>query len=182
MFRQPNFTNLRFTMIQAVNPYIQSSSNKFLGKAVSFLPNKKTKVVLNLPKKLLGKNLKLTNQPSTDVVELSSGMKTASVAAKPKNDCKGSCGKLIKNVLGKYFDNDNICDDFQKDKNANLKQLVEEFEHEQYRKYEVPRKEAMKLMQKDAITQYKWALQEIADEENENRAILHLYLNQFQEW
>lgn len=182
MFRQPNFTNLRFTMIQAVNPYIQSSSNKFLGKAVSFLPNKKTKVVLNLPKKLLGKNLKLTNQPSTDVVELSSGMKTASVAAKPKNDCKGSCGKSIKSVLGKYFDNDNICDDFQKDKSANLKQLVEEFEHEQYRKYEVPRKEAMKLMQKDAITQYKWALQEIADEENENRAILHLYLNQFQEW
>ena len=61
MFRQPDFSNLRFTIIQAVNPYIQSSSNKFIGKAVSFLPNKKTKVVLNLPKKLLGKNLKLTN-------------------------------------------------------------------------------------------------------------------------
>ena len=105
MFRQPNIPNLRFTIIQAVNPYIQSSSNKFIGKAVSFLPNKKTKVVLNLPKKLLGKNLKLTNQPSTDVVELSSGMRTASVAAKPKKDGKGSCSKLIKNVLNKYFDN-----------------------------------------------------------------------------
>lgn len=40
MFRQPNIPNLRFTIIQAVNPYIQSSSNKFIGKAVSFLPNK----------------------------------------------------------------------------------------------------------------------------------------------
>lgn len=182
MFRQPNFTNLRFTMIQAVNPYIQSPSNKFLGKAVSFLPNKKTKVVLNLPKKLLGKNLKLTNQPSTDVVEFSSGMKTASVAAKPKNDCKGSSGKLIKNVLNKYFDNDDIGADFQKDKNANLKQLVEEFELEQYKKYEVPKKEAMKLMQEDAKRFYRMELQSIAEEEKENREFYNLYLNQFEDW
>lgn len=182
MFRQPNITNLRFTMIQAVNPYIQSSSNKFIGKAVSFLPNKKTKVVLNLPKKLLGKNLKLTNQPSTDVVELSSGMKTASVAAKPKNDGKGSCGKLIKNVLNKYFDNDDIGTDFQKDKSANLKQLVEEFEHEQYSKYEVPRKEAMKLVQEDAERLYRMELQSIAEEEKENRDFYNLYLNQFEDW
>ena len=28
MFRQPNFSNLRFNIIQAINPYIQNSSNK----------------------------------------------------------------------------------------------------------------------------------------------------------
>lgn len=182
MFRQPNITNLKFTMIQAVNPYIQGSSNKFIGKAVSFLPNKKTKVVLNLSKKLLGKNLKLTNQPSTDVVELSSGMKTARVAAKTKNDGKGSCGKLIKNVLNKYFDNDDIGADFQKDKSANLKQLVEEFEHEQYSRYEVPREEAMKLVQEDAKRLYRMELQSIAEEEKENRKFYNLYLNQFEDW
>lgn len=37
MFRQPNFSNLRFNIIQAVNPYIQNSSNKCFGKAVSSL-------------------------------------------------------------------------------------------------------------------------------------------------
>ena len=116
MFRQPNIPNLRFTIIQAVNPYIQSSSNKYFGKSIISLPNNKVKSTINLPKKLLGKNLKLTNQPSTDVVELSSGMRTASVATKPKNEGKGSCSKLIKNVLNKYFDNDNIATDLMEDK------------------------------------------------------------------
>ena len=182
MFRQPNIPNLRFTIIQAVNPYIQSSSNKFIGKAVSFLPNKKTKVVLNLPKKLLGKNLKLTNQPSTDVVELSSGMRTASVAAKPKNDGKGSCSRLIKNVLNKYFDNDDIGADLMEDKKTTLNQLVEEFGKEQYCKYKAPRKKAMNLMRKDAIAKYKVMQQSIREEENKNRKIFNLYLNQFQDW
>ena len=182
MFRQPNIPNLRFTIIQAVNPYIQNSSNKFIGKAVSFLPNKKTKVVLNLPKKLLGKNLKLTNQPSTDVVELSSGMRTASVAAKPKNDGKGSCSKLIKNVLNKYFDNDDIATDLMEDKKTNLNQLVAELGKEQYCKYKAPRKKAMNLMRKDAIAKYKVMQQSIREEENKNRKIFNLYLNQFQDW
>lgn len=51
MFRQPNFSNLRFNIIQAVNPYIQNSSNKCFGKSVSSLPNNKAKSTINLPKK-----------------------------------------------------------------------------------------------------------------------------------
>ena len=182
MFRQPNIPNLRFTIIQAVNPYIQSSSNKYFGKSIISLPNNKVKSTINLPKKLLGKNLKLTNQPSTDVVELSSGMRTASVAAKPKNDGKGPCSKLIKNVLNKYFDNDDIATDLMKDKKTNLNQLVEELGKEQYYKYKAPRKEAMNLMRKDAIAKYKVMQQSIREEENKNRKIFNLYLNQFQDW
>lgn len=37
MFRQPDFSNLRFNIIQAVNPYIQNSSNKHFGKSISSL-------------------------------------------------------------------------------------------------------------------------------------------------
>lgn len=50
MFRQLNFSNLRFNIIQAVNPYIQNSSNKCFGKSVSSLPNNKAKSTINLPK------------------------------------------------------------------------------------------------------------------------------------
>ena len=39
MFRQPNFSNLRFNIIQAINPYIQNSSNKCFGKSIISLPN-----------------------------------------------------------------------------------------------------------------------------------------------
>lgn len=46
MFRQPDFSNLRFNIIQAVNPYIQNSSNKcynmsgILRKSVTSLTSK----------------------------------------------------------------------------------------------------------------------------------------------
>ena len=181
MFRQPNFSNLRFNIIQAVNPYIQNSSNKCFGKSVSSLPNNKAKSTINLPKKLLNKNLKLTSQPSVDSVILSTDVKIANVS-KPSQDSKVAYGKLIKKVLNRYFDNDNIATDLKKDKKANLNQLVEEFEQEQYRKYKAPRKKAMNLMRKDAIAKYKVMQQSIIDEENENRRIYNLYLNQFQDW
>lgn len=71
MFRQPNFSNLRFNIIQAINPYIQNSSNKCFGKSIISLPNNKVKSTINLPKKLLNKNFKLTSQPSVDLVTLS---------------------------------------------------------------------------------------------------------------
>lgn len=48
MFRQPDFSNLRFNIIQAVNPYIQNSSNKCFGKSISSLPNNKVKSTINL--------------------------------------------------------------------------------------------------------------------------------------
>ena len=70
MFRQPNFSNLRFNIIQAINPYIQNSSNKCFGKSIISLPNNKVKSTINLPKKLLNKNLKITSQPSVDLVTL----------------------------------------------------------------------------------------------------------------
>lgn len=181
MFRQPNFSNLRFNIIQAVNPYIQNSSNKCFGKSVSSLPNNKAKSTINLPKKLLNKNLKLTSQPSVDSVILSTDEKIANVS-KPSQDSKVAYGKLIKKVLNRYFDNDNIATDLKKDKKANLNQLVEEFEQEQYRKYKAPRKKAMNLMRKDAIAKYKVMQQSIIDEENENRRMYNLYLNQFQDW
>lgn len=181
MFRQPNFSNLRFNIIQAVNPYIQNSSNKCFGKSVSSLPNNKAKSTINLPKKLLNKNLKLTSQPSVDSVILSTDEKIANVS-KPSQDSKVAYGKLIKKVLNRYFDNDNIATDLKKDKKANLNQLVEEFEQEQYRKYKAPRKKAMNLMRKDAIAKYKVMQQSIIDEENENRRIYNLYLDQFQDW
>ena len=181
MFRQPNFSNLRFNIIQAVNPYIQNSSNKCFGKSVSSLPNNKAKSTINLPKKLLNKNLKLTSQPSVDSVILSTDEKIANVS-KPSQDSKVAYGKLIKKVLNRYFDNDNIATDLKKDKKANLNQLVEEFGQEQYRKYKAPRKKAMNLMRKDAIAKYKVMQQSIIDEENENRRIYNLYLNQFQDW
>ena len=181
MFRQPNFSNLRFNIIQAVNPYIQNSSNKCFGKSVSSLPNNKAKSTINLPKKLLNKNLKLTSQPSVDSVILSTDVKIANVS-KPSQDSKVAYGKLIKKVLNRYFDNDNIATDLKKDKKANLDQLVEEFVQEQYRKYKAPRKKAMNLMRKDAIAKYKVMQQSIIDEENENRRMYNLYLNQFQDW
>lgn len=181
MFRQPNFSNLRFNIIQAVNPYIQNSSNKCFGKFVSSLPNNKAKSTINLPKKLLNKNLKLTSQPSVDSVILSTDVKIANVS-KPSQDSKVAYGKLIKKVLNRYFDNDNIATDLKKDKKANLNQLVEEFEQEQYRKYKAPREKAMNLMRKDAIAKYKVMQQSIIDEENENRRIYNLYLDQFQDW
>ena len=127
MFRQPNFSNLRFNIIQAVNPYIQNSSNKCFGKSIISLPNNKVKSTISLPKKLLNKNFKLTSQPSVDLVTLSPDAKIANVS-KPTQDSKVAYGKLIKKVLNRYFDNDNIATDFQKDKKANLKQLVKEFE------------------------------------------------------
>ena len=181
MFRQPNFSNLRFNIIQAVNPYIQNSSNKCFGKSISSLPNNKAKSTINLPKKLLNKNFKLTSQPSVDLVTLSPDAKIANVS-KPTQDSKVAYGKLIKKVLNRYFDNDNIATDLKKDKKANLNQLVEEFEQEQYRKYKAPRKKAMNLMRKDALEKYKVMQQSIIDEENENRRIYNLYLNQFQDW
>lgn len=115
MFRQPNFSNLRFNIIQAVNPYIQNSSNKCFGKSVSSLPNNKAKSTINLPKKLLNKNFKLTSQPSVDLVTLSPDAKIANVS-KPTQDSKVAYGKLIKKVLNRYFDNDNIATDLMEDK------------------------------------------------------------------
>lgn len=50
MFRQPNFSNLRFNIIQAINPYIQNSSNKCFGKSIISLPDNKVKSTINLPK------------------------------------------------------------------------------------------------------------------------------------
>lgn len=181
MFRQPDFSNLRFNIIQAVNPYIQNSSNKYFGKSISSLPNNKAKSTINLPKKLLNKNCKLTSQPSVDLVTLSSNAKIANVS-KPTQDSKVAYGKLIKKVLNKYFDNDNIATDLMKDKKANLNQLVEELEQEQYFKYKAPRKKAMNLMREDAIAKYKVMQQSIRDEENENRRFFNLYLNQFEDW
>lgn len=181
MFRQPDFSNLRFNIIQAVNPYIQNSSNKCFGKSISSLPNNKAKSTINLPKKLLNKNFKLTSQPSVDLVTLSPNAKIANVS-KPTQDSKVAYGKLIKNVLNKYFDNDNIDTDFQKDKKANLKQLVKEFEHDQYHKYEAPRKKAKNLMYEDAVAKYKIIQQDILDEEYENRRFYKSYLNQFEDW
>ena len=181
MFRQPNFSNLRFNIIQAINPYIQNSSNKCFGKSIISLPNNKVKSTINLPKKLLNKNLKLTSQPSVDLVTLSPDAKIANVS-KPTQDSKVTYGKLIKKVLNRYFDNDNIATDLKKDKKANLNQLVEEFEQEQYRKYKAPRKKAMNLMRKDAIEKYKVMQQSIREEENENRKFFNLYLDQFEDW
>ena len=181
MFRQPNFSNLRFNIIQAINPYIQNSSNKCFGKSIISLPNNKVKSTINLPKKLLNKNLKITSQPSVDLVTLSPDAKIANVS-KPTQDGKVAYGKLIKKVLNRYFDNDNIDTDFQKDKKANLKQLVKEFEREQYCKYVAPRKKAKKLMNEDAVEKYKMMQQDILDEENENRRFFNLYLDQFQDW
>ena len=181
MFRQPDFSNLRFSIIQAVNPYIQNSSNKYFGKSISSLPNNKAKSTINLPKKLLNKNFKLTSQPSVDLVTLSPNAKIANVS-KPTHDSKVAYGKLIKKVLNKYFDNDNIATDLMEDKKTNLNQLVEELEQEQYCKYKAPRKKAMNLMREDAIAKYKVMQQSIIDEENENRRFFNLYLNQFEDW
>ena len=181
MFRQPNFSNLRFNIIQAVNPYIQNSSNKYFGKSISYLPNNKAKSTINLPKKLLNKNFKLTSQPSVDLVTLSPNAKIANVS-KPTQDSKVAYGKLIKKVLNRYFDNDNIATDLMEDKKTNLNQLVEEFGKEQYCKYKAPRKKAMNLMRKDAIAKYKVVQQRIREEENENRRFFNLYLNQFEDW
>lgn len=178
---QPNFSNLRFNIIQAVNPYIQNSSNKGFGKSIISLPDNKVKSTINLPKKLLNKNFKLTSQPSVDLVTLSPDAKIANVS-KPTQDSKVAYGKLIKKVLNRYFDNDNIATDLMEDKKTNLNQLVEELGKEQYCKYKAPRKKAMNLMRKDAIAKYKVMQQSIIDEENENRRIYNLYLNQFQDW
>ena len=141
MFRKPNFTNLRITVRQAVNPYIQRHSNNCFGKAAVPLSTAKLESKVNLPKKLLDKNIKLRNQPTTDMIVLSHDVKTEN-ALKTKKDNGVTRGKSVKNVLNKYFDNDNIDTDFQKDKKANLKQLVNEFEHDQYHKYEAPRKKS----------------------------------------
>lgn len=181
MFRQPNFSNLRFNIIQAINPYIQNSSNKCFGKSIISLPDNKVKSTINLPKKLLNKNFKLTSQPSVDLVTLSPDAKIANVS-KPTQDSKVAYGKLIKKVLNRYFDNDNIATDLMEDKKTNLNQLVEELGKEQYCKYKAPRKKAMNLMRKDAIAKYKVMQQSIREEENENRKIFNLYLNQFQDW
>ena len=181
MFRQPDFSNLRFNIIQAVNPYIQNSSNKCFGKSISSLPNNKAKGTINLPKKLLNKNLKLTSQPSVDLVTLSPNAKIANVS-KPTQDSKVAYGKLIKKVLNRYFDNDNIATDLMEDKKTNLNQLVAELGKEQYCKYKAPRKKAMNLMRKDAIAKYKVMQQSIRDEEYENRRFYKSYLNQFEDW
>ena len=178
MFRQPNFSNLRFNIIQAINPYIQNSSNKCFGKSIISLPNNKVKSTINLPKKLLNKNLKITSQPSVDLVTLSPDAKIANVS-KPTQDSKVAYGKLIKKVLNRYFDNDNIDTDFQKDKKANLKQLVKEFEREQYRKYVAPRKKAKKLMNEDAVEKYKMMQQDILDEEKKHLAQLSYLVSKF---
>lgn len=181
MFRQPNFSNLRFNIIQAINPYIQNSSNKCFGKSIISLPNNKVKSTINLPKKLLNKNLKITSQPSVDLVTLSPDAKIANVS-KPTQDSKVAYGKLIKKVLNRYFDNDNIATDLMEDKKTNLNQLVAELGKEQYCKYKAPRKKAMNLMRKDAIAKYKVMQQSIREEENENRKFFNLYLNQFEDW
>ena len=181
MFRQPNFSNLRFNIIQAINPYIQNSSNKCFGKSIISLPNNKVKSTINLPKKLLNKNFKLTSQPSVDLVTLSPDAKIANVS-KPTQDSKVAYGKLIKKVLNRYFDNDNIATDLMEDKKTNLNQLVAELGKEQYCKYKAPRKKAMNLMRKDAIAKYKVMQQSIREEENENRKFFNLYLNQFEDW
>lgn len=59
MFRQPDFSNLRFNIIQAVNPYIQNSSNKHFGKSISSLPNNKAKSTINITRHLKLKCLTL---------------------------------------------------------------------------------------------------------------------------
>ena len=181
MFRQPNFSNLRFNIIQAINPYIQNSSSKCFGKSIISLPNNKVKSTINLPKKLLNKNFKLTSQPSVDLVTLSPDAKIANVS-KPTQDSKVAYGKLIKKVLNRYFDNDNIATDLMEDKKTNLNQLVAELGKEQYCKYKAPRKKEMNLMRKDAIAKYKVMQQSIREEENENRKFFNLYLDQFQDW
>ena len=129
----------------------------------------------------VNKNFKLTSQPSVDLVTLSPNAKIANVS-KPTQDSKVAYGKLIKKVLNKYFDNDNIATDLMEDKKTNLNQLVEELGKEQYCKYKAPRKKAMNLMREDAIAKYKVMQQSIIDEENENRRFFNLYLNQFEDW
>ncbi len=98
MFRQPNFSNLRFNIIQAINPYIQNSSNKCFGKSIISLPDNKVKSTINLPKKLLNKNFKLTSQPSVDLVTLSPDAKIANVS-KPTQDSKVAYDKLIMSCI-----------------------------------------------------------------------------------
>ena len=115
------------------------------------------------------------------MVTLSPDAKIANVS-KPTQDSKVAYGKLIKKVLNRYFDNDNIATDLMEDKKTNLNQLVAELGKEQYCKYKAPRKKAMNLMRKDAIAKYKVMQQSIREEENENRKFFNLYLNQFQDW
>ena len=85
MFRKPNFTNLRVTVRQAVNPYIQRHSNNCFGIATIPLSTAQLESKVNLPKRLLDKNIKLKNQPTTDVVVLSHDVKTENTL-KPKKD------------------------------------------------------------------------------------------------
>lgn len=62
MFRQPDFSNLRFNIIQAINPYIQNSSNKCYGKSIISLPNNKVKsTIITRHLKLKCLTLKIKN-------------------------------------------------------------------------------------------------------------------------
>ena len=176
MFRQPNFSNLRFNIIQAVNPYIQQPSNKFVETTVQSVSKTMKNSAKRTAQKVLNKDIKLASPPNSDTVTLSTRLKNNKVKTLKNND--KSYGKTIKNVLSKYFDNEDI----NIDKQTNLNMLVAEYCQERYHKFKAPRIRAIKSMSNAAIAKYKVMQQSIIDEENENRRIYNLYLNQFQDW
>lgn len=154
---------LRFTIRQAVNPYINQNANKFLNQTVE-LPATISKKAINGTRKILNKDVVTHSQPNTDMVVLSSGTTKATKATKTDNHNRG---KNIRNVLENYFDNKSAttidAELAKTDKNdkthtlakeENLKQLVKSYEKENLSSPRENRKQALKLMIKEGKELY----------------------------
>ena len=148
---------LNFSIPQLVNPYIEKSSKQFADRLANIPVRPKAKVVGNV-RKVLNNEVSLSRQPMSDAVELSKKPKQPTKSTKSN---KHTQGKTIKNVLAKYFDNEQnlLIDDLKEvqeakqAKQANLNQIVKSYEQESQGKSKIKdlRIESLKLMKKDAL-------------------------------
>lgn len=173
MFRQPNLSNFKFSMTQAINPHIQQPSNKFVETTLQPLSKTAKNTIKKTTQKVLNKDIKLASKPNTDTVVLSNKTTESNKIKTPKNNDK-SYGRAIKKVLSKYFDNDGI--DKNAEKQANLNKLVGKYGQESYHKYKAPRIRAKKAMSNEGLLKARTTLKNIIDTETEIRK-KHYVLN-----
>ena len=97
MFRQPNLSNFKFSITQAINPHIQQPSNKFVETTLQPLSKTAKNTIKKTTQKILNKDIKLASKPNTDTVVLSNKTTESNKIKTQKNNNK-SYGRAIKKV------------------------------------------------------------------------------------
>lgn len=145
MFNAIKLPKIKFK--QAVNPFLVHNSNNYASRQTISLPSAQTKLN-NIQRKFLTETPKLKRtQLPADEVNINPAVKEKRSSHRSRLN-----GKSIKNALEQYFDNTPKTS-FEKAKEENLKQLVNEYEKETPSTFFKDRVKAMYAMKKRALAQ-----------------------------